>query len=1000
MKPNSIHSLMALVLISQLWGPLLATTIDPQVQDEIDTIGQAPVIISLYDPLPLDAPSASSCDSFSRLSANHNCIIGRVDAVALAQQYVLNELPAGSLTLKHRYSHVPALAGIITQAALDILATHPQVFSVNLDDIDTVQLAESVPLIQADSLHQFNPIPFTGQGVTVAVLDTGIDTDHADLEDSIVGQHCFTQGACPPGNTNESNSAEDDQGHGTHISGIITSKGSVAPTGMAPDAQIVAVKVCNASGSCPVSDAIAGLNWIYANLNSQPVQIVNMSIASADISTLYPNVCDAKNQAYADAVNLLVTQGVTVFAASGNSGCYNRIGRPACLSNAIAVGATYDGNVSSQSWWTNWQCHKNSQSSCIDASTQADQIGCFSNSNSLVDLLAPGAMMTSSNFDGTTDITGGTSQASPAVAGVAALMLEANSSLTPTEIKSALQNTGVSITDTRNSLDFPRIDACNAVNTISPNTLPNTLQFSSPTYTVNENSGLVTVEVTRTGTNCAIAVDYATLDGSATAGSDYTSISSGTLNWNHGDTTNKTFTVSIQNDSNLEGDENFQVTLSNPTGGANIGALNSATVTITDDEIPPSPGSLQFSSASDNINENGGSVTLEVTRTNGSYGIVTLDYTTVDGTATDGEDYTATNGTLSWADGETTSQSITINITDDDIFENDESFQVILSNPTGNASIGTPNQATITIVNEDSPSSAGQLQFSSATYNVNENGGSVTLEVTRTLSSYGTVTVDYTTTDGKATEKDDYTKASGTLSWNDGEMASKFVTINLTDDDIFENDESFQVILSNPTGGASIEALNSVRVTINDDDTPPTSSNSSNEANNEEAQLLSSNEANHEKAQLLSSNEANHEEAQFLSSNEANNEEAQLLSSNVSGEASLHRDNRTQGLEPLPRTMMVFVEVSGNGHVRTVSRGIDCKTAHCSRVNLKDDPTGIVCEANACSHRFDTATFINLIPTAEPGANFVGWGGHKDCVDGQLWLVSNRLCIAFFRPKY
>ncbi|EDN69260.1 Peptidase S8 and S53, subtilisin, kexin, sedolisin [Beggiatoa sp. PS] len=792
MKPNNIQYLTAFVLISQLWGPLSAANIDPQVQDKITNTGQAPVIISLYDPVPLDAPSASSCDSLSRLSANRNCIIGRVDAVALVQEYVLSQLPINSLTLKHRYSHVPALAGTITQAALDILANHPQVFSVNLDDIDTIQLAESVPLIQADSVHQMTSTPFTGNGITVAVIDTGIDTDHPDLADS----YCWTTlslpiAACPPTNTaNESNSAEDDQGHGTHVSGIITAKGSVAPKGTAPDAQIVAVKVCNASGSCPVSDAIKGLDWLLENITTQPIQIVNLSLASTTIETLYQDICDTANQAYADAVNLLVTQGVTVFAASGNKGCYNRIGRPACLSNTIAIGATYDSNVTSKVWGTNKECQKDSQSACIDTST-ADQIGCFSNSNYLLDILAPGAMITSSKFDGTTDVKGGTSQASPMAAGVAALMLEANSSLTPNCIKNIMQQTGVNILDSRNNLSFPRIDALLAVEAARQGIF----QFVANNYQINENSGSITIEVGRIGNSYgAVSVDYTTIENTATEGNDYTAVN-GTLTWNDGDMALKTFTVNIIDDSEIEGDEIITLNLYPPTDNACLGLKDSAILTITDYES----GRLQFSSATKNINENSGSVTIEVTRTNGSDGTISVDYATVYDSATQNSDYTQVSGILSWADGETTSQFMTINITNDDIFENDESFQVTLSNPTGGASIGTTNPVTITITNDDEKTSS---------------------------------------------------KPSDT----------------------------------------------------NSDETP---------------------------------------------------------SSNISDDASSQTSNKSLGLEPLPHTMMTFVEVNGtgSGHVSSDPIGIDCQPNHCTRVSYKDDPTGMKCNRNYCAKRFETATY-------------------------------------------
>jgi len=118
-----------------------------------------------------------------------------------------------------------------------------------------------------------------------------------------------------------------------------------------------------------------------------------------------------------------------------------------------------------------------------------------------------------------------------------------------------------------------------------------TLQLSSATYSVNENAGPVTITVTRTGGNTgAASVNYATSNGTATAGSDYTS-ASGTLNWADGDSADKTFTVSITNDPDTEGNENFNVTLSGATG-ASLGTPSSATVTIVDDDGVPPPSQV------------------------------------------------------------------------------------------------------------------------------------------------------------------------------------------------------------------------------------------------------------------------------------------------------------------------------------------------------------------------------------------------------------------------
>lgn len=114
---------------------------------------------------------------------------------------------------------------------------------------------------------------------------------------------------------------------------------------------------------------------------------------------------------------------------------------------------------------------------------------------------------------------------------------------------------------------------------------PGSLQFSAPSYTVNEAGGTATITVTRAGgATGPVAVSYTTANGSATAGADYTP-ASGTLSWANGDTMAKTFAIAITNDAVVEGAEAVLVSLTNPTGGASLGAAN-ATLTITDDDLP------------------------------------------------------------------------------------------------------------------------------------------------------------------------------------------------------------------------------------------------------------------------------------------------------------------------------------------------------------------------------------------------------------------------------
>ena len=152
------------------------------------------------------------------------------------------------------------------------------------------------------------------------------------------------------------------------------------------------------------------------------------------------------------------------------------------------------------------------------------------------------------------------------------------------------------------------------------------------------------------------------------------------------------------------------------------------------------PGTLQFSSATYNVNENGSSATITITRTGGSAGSVGAHFATSNGTATAGSDYTAVTQTVLFANGDATNKTVTIPILDDMLVEGNETVNLTLSSPTGGATLGSPATAVLTIIDNDAP---GTLQFSTATYSVNENGGSATITVTRTGGSAGAVGVTF-----------------------------------------------------------------------------------------------------------------------------------------------------------------------------------------------------------------------------------------------------------------
>src|SRR5262249_43325596 len=150
---------------------------------------------------------------------------------------------------------------------------------------------------------------------------------------------------------------------------------------------------------------------------------------------------------------------------------------------------------------------------------------------------------------------------------------------------------------------------------------------------------------------------------------------------------------------------------------------------------------LQFDTATYSVNENQGTATVTVTRTNGSTGTVSVNYATSNGTATAGSDYTATSGTLTFADGET-SKTFTIPTINARLAETDETVTLPRSNPTGGATLGGQAAATLPIVSDDVPQ-PGTLQFSASGYTVNEPQGTVTITVTRNGGSSSAVSVNY-----------------------------------------------------------------------------------------------------------------------------------------------------------------------------------------------------------------------------------------------------------------
>jgi subtilisin family serine protease len=239
----------------------------------------------------------------------------------------------------------------------------------------------------------------TGDPVKVGVIDTGIDLKHPDLQANIKGGFNAI---------NPLKSPNDDNGHGTHVAGIIAAlNNSIGVIGVGPNIDLYAIKVLNANGSGYLSDVIEGLDWAVAN----GMQVVNMSLGtSQDVQSFHEAVMNAYNA------------GVTIVAAAGNSG--GAVVYPAAYPEVIAVSATDQNN----------------------------QIASWSSRGPEVDLAAPGVNIYSTYKGQSYATLSGTSMAAPHVSGAAALVIDTkkcdlnlDNVCTPAEVQQRLEQTAIDL---------------------------------------------------------------------------------------------------------------------------------------------------------------------------------------------------------------------------------------------------------------------------------------------------------------------------------------------------------------------------------------------------------------------------------------------------------------------------------------------------------------------------------------------------------------------------
>jgi subtilisin len=321
------------------------------------------------------------------------------------------------LAVSHTYSHAfNGFAARIPDAQLAKLQADPRVVSIVADRYVFVDAKPTPPppanqvlptgINRVDAeLSATADIDNVDErvNVDVAVIDTGIDMDHADLY-VVGGYNCILPGSVP----------EDDNGHGSHVAGTIGAKdNTIGVVGVAPGARLWAVKVLNKRGSGTWSQIICGIDWVTAN--AVTIEVANMSLGGGGTET----GCDdgGMNEAICNAVNA----GVTFVVAAGNESDDAAYHVPAAYDQVITVSALDDRDGSADT---------------------IDTFASFSNYGADVDLIAPGVYIYSTYKGGGYVTMSGTSMASPHVAGGAALYKATHPSATPAQVKSALQAAG------------------------------------------------------------------------------------------------------------------------------------------------------------------------------------------------------------------------------------------------------------------------------------------------------------------------------------------------------------------------------------------------------------------------------------------------------------------------------------------------------------------------------------------------------------------------------
>jgi subtilisin family serine protease len=392
-------------------------TLVHRVRNLLPVLAGLLVLLLLADPLGFAAAAPASPDAIP-----DQYIVVLHDTVARPRDAARDLSRRHGLGLLYVYEHaIKGFAATIPPAALSAVARDPRVQFISEDRV-VVAFQQTLPT----GVNRINAENKTnaGAGVHVAVLDTGIDLTHPDLQANIAGgKNCST-----------GKSYNDGNGHGTHVAGIVAAlNNDVGVVGVAPGAFLWAVRVLNNAGSGSWSSVICGVDFVDSRSPAKggPISVANMSLGGSGADD--GNCGLTNNDALHKAICRAVADGVTIVAAAGNSAADLKSSVPAAYDEVIAVTALADSDG------------RPCGSGVATGYGPDDTFASFSN-YATVDLnhtiAAPGVSILSTYKGGGYATLSGTSMASPHVAGAAALYLAAHPGASPATVFAALVNAG------------------------------------------------------------------------------------------------------------------------------------------------------------------------------------------------------------------------------------------------------------------------------------------------------------------------------------------------------------------------------------------------------------------------------------------------------------------------------------------------------------------------------------------------------------------------------